>query len=531
MAALPPYLLNAWRLEHGEEDRAKEADALKDCAVSSLAEAYIKAQLDKHSHQNELETSSLSSIAVGRTLDVLHNSDDQDRDASLIAENLSSTTLRQVLEDPRIPYQVLRVFLKLPQTIAVNERRIVDVDEAIILNERYIRSRDNKDGKYLVSLEDLCDIASDSNPAKGTRKSENKPAIATMVRKDPPKGGLEVLDYHRPRRLELNSSSASFSKVFDRITKGVLRGLDWRYVMVAGGMALTTLLHVYPSKDDDIEVKDPDIDIYIYGLGPEEANRKAEEIHDVWARNLPASATKRLVVKNAKTINLLTSYPNRRIQIVLKLLPTPTDILLNFDLDACAVGFDGTRVFMLPRCARAIETGYSVFTMDLIWGHHLGDRRASQDSRVFKYADRGFGIRFLPSYARSLEEDGLESTVSQSPFPSKPWEELTPSERSDFSIRQRFTNRKPAGQEPGLKTLRRIAYLGWDYPHRFYFGTTPLQASPAQEERQLEAEGISEMYVFSHFLSLLRAFASDTYPCNLEQFRVVSLHSVFALGV
>jgi len=36
---------------------------------------------------------------------------------------------------------------------------------------------------------------------------------------------------------------------------------------------------------------------------------------------------------------------------------------------------------MLPRCARALETGYTAFTMDLVYGHHLGDRRATQEMR------------------------------------------------------------------------------------------------------------------------------------------------------
>lgn len=59
--------------------------------------------------------------------------------------------------------------------------------------------------------------------------------------------------------------------------------------------------------------------------------------------------------------------------------------------------------------------------MNLIEGHYLGERRASQEQRflslqiltfpaadnieacrVFKYADKGYGIRFLPSYVDAL---------------------------------------------------------------------------------------------------------------------------------
>lgn len=474
--------------------RAKSADELKGWTPSSLAEFHVRAQLDKHfgSSKGNGPLPSLSSIAVGKVLGVLQSSEDLATDAKIIIDSLSSNTLRQLLQDPRTPYQVLSVFNTLPQTFSGKGRRLVDVDEAIVQNDHYIRSRgrQNRDGKYLVTLDDLCNLVTTKTvePAKATRSSNHQ--SLTFARKDPPKGGLEVLDFWRPKQLSFNCSNAAFSQVFDRITNGILRGLDWTNLLLAGGMALTTLLHVDPTKDKVPSIQNPDLDIYVYGLGPKEANLKAEEIHDTWVRNLPKSASERLVVKNAKTINLLTSYPNRRIQIVLKLLPTPTDILLNFDLDACAIGFDGYNVFMLPRCARAIETGYSIFTMDLVWGHHLGDRRATQESRVFKYADRGFGIRFLPSYARSLEEDGLEAaTFQHSPSPAAA-QEINKNERRYNYSRWSQRNRKPHGDEPGLKTLKRIAYLGQDYVHRFYFGVTPLALSPKQTRKQLASEDL-----------------------------------------
>ena len=98
----------------------------------------------------------------------------------------------------------------------------------------------------------------------------------------------------------------------------------------------------------------------------------------MWARNLPEESISRLILKNVKIIELLAEYPLRHFQIILKLPSTRLDILLNFDLDACALAFDGTNIFMLPRCARALETDYNVFIMNLVWGHHLGYRRESR---------------------------------------------------------------------------------------------------------------------------------------------------------
>lgn len=201
----------------------------------------MKYQLQKHleaqSHESILP--SLSSLAAGKVLDLLQSSGDRLTDAKTIAQSLSSTTLRQLLQDPRTPYPVLRVLYSLTETMAGKKRRMIDIDEAIIQSEHYVRSRGklNRDSKYLVSLEELCGIASetatDTGPAKYTRSAEKKPM--TLTRKDPPKGGLEVLDYWRSRQLRIQPNHAIFSQVFDRITKVILRGLDWSNTLVAGG--------------------------------------------------------------------------------------------------------------------------------------------------------------------------------------------------------------------------------------------------------------------------------------------------------
>ncbi|KAK0547132.1 hypothetical protein OC846_004988 [Tilletia horrida] len=61
--------------------------------------------------------------------------------------------------------------------------------------------------------------------------------------------------------------------------------------------------------------------------------------------------------------------------------------------------------------------------MDLIHGSFLSPRKATQDQRVFKYASRGFGLRFLPSYIEALpqmplsERTSVDSDVDESSLP------------------------------------------------------------------------------------------------------------------
>lgn len=465
---LPPFLFNAWRFGQHHENVARKKKELDGWTVSSLVETYLKYQLNAHKTLRENRANkkstppSLLSTVVGSILEELNKSDEPEAGARGLAEALNTDTLQHLLRDPRLTYRVLRAFHSIQSDIqtksAQNPTRVIDIDEAILRNERYIRSRGeakNQDGKYLVRLSELYS-------AVGAR-----PIVQMLfARMDPPKGGLELLDERRDRFVFLQRNDRVFTEAFEIATGGMLRGLDWANVLAAGGKVLGTLCM---AKD----VAESDVDLYICGLDGEQANQKVRHIYQVWSDNLPASAPEKLVIKNSKTINFLASYPYCRVQVVLKLVSSPTEALLNFDLDVCAVGFDGSRVLMLPRCARAIETGYSVFTMDLIWGHHLSNRRETQESRVFKYADRGFGLRILPSYAKSLEEDSLEQQCCKL---GKINVDREYDKDVGFWVGR---DRKPHGsQEPGLKTLKRVAYLGQDYIRRLFFGATPLAIFP-----------------------------------------------------
>lgn len=80
-----------------------------------------------------------------------------------------------------------------------------------------------------------------------------------------------------------------------------------------------------------------------------------KHIADTYKKNLPAGAPF-LSVRNSQTITLYSAYPVRRVQVVLKLVGSPREVLLNFDLDIVAAAFDGKDVWMLPRCVRALES-------------------------------------------------------------------------------------------------------------------------------------------------------------------------------
>ncbi|MCJ1396457.1 hypothetical protein MMC18_009347 [Xylographa bjoerkii] len=471
LTILKEVLKNSWRFDHEDFLRAKETIDAHCWDVSSLTIAYLDAQTKRLLDPPE-STKSLVNIAADRLADELAATENLASDITVIIDALPIGLLREVLKSGRIPYPVLRTILAKEKTGYGPLALLQDIDEAILRGNSYT----NKDEKYLVKLEELVAILG------GTPKND----ILEFQRKRPPSGGFEFLDVRRKHSMKILANDSAIQTTFDRLTEGILKGLDWSNIVVVGGMVLQTLMATDPSHDNDRQVLDSDIDLYVYGLNVEEANAKIEHVYDIWTKNLPdinqsTSAERvcgrqwrkytgrednllanKIIVKNSRTINFMANYPTRRIQIVLKLHESPMHVFKDTDIDVCAMCYNGKQILMTPRCARAIETGYSTFTMNLIWGHQHSYKRPTYEQRIFKYADRGFGLRILPVYMKTLErgpKDSHNSGDQNSTY------DLVP------ELYKRYANleayRKPSGAEPGHKTLRRVVELGRDFVRRW----------------------------------------------------------------
>lgn len=225
-----------------------------------------------------------------------------------------------------------------------------DVDQWILRNEEALRQRlQDPTARWptgLVSLDQGDDVFTNS-----TLKDQYREITRGAL------DGFMCLDKKRSPSVYIQPTNEKYREKFEELTCGQLAGLDWSNVFVAGGIALASLLCVNtesPATSQD-QWKSSDIDIYIYGLGPPEVNEKIKHIFTTFKKNLPLDAPI-TVLKNSKTISFLSSYPHRRFQIILKLVRNPAEVLLNFDLDICAMGYDGTSLRMLPRAARALES-------------------------------------------------------------------------------------------------------------------------------------------------------------------------------
>lgn len=96
---------------------------------------------------------------------------------------------------------------------------------------------------------------------------------------------------------------------------GILDGLDWNNIFIAGGAVLANLAA------DRSNYNTSDIDIFIYGIhDDEEANNKLRHIHEVVTRN---SRSRGDVIRTERAVTILNSYPYRHVQIILRFVVHP----------------------------------------------------------------------------------------------------------------------------------------------------------------------------------------------------------------
>ena len=90
------------------------------------------------------------------------------------------------------------------------------------------------------------------------------------------------------------------------------------------------------------------VDLFIVGIqSEEEATAKVKEIYESVCR---AVGRKALVIRTLRAITILGRFPERHIQIILRMYRTPTEVLLGFDIDSCAIGYDGSTTWATERC-------------------------------------------------------------------------------------------------------------------------------------------------------------------------------------
>ncbi|KAG8939662.1 hypothetical protein FRC04_006087 [Tulasnella sp. 424] len=209
-------------------------------------------------------------------------------------------------------------------------------------------------------------------------------------------------------RLSMAFSLDDFKARWAIFSEGALSQLtNWNNVVVAGGSVLACLAPLperitkrgskrairkyyhgkaYPASD---------VDLFLYGLTPEQAEAKCLEIYNAVRDSVPWEIC---AIRTKNAVSIHCQYPYRPVQIVLRIYQSPAEILAGFDVDSACVAFDGNRVLAAPRAILALMTQCNQVAMDR--------RSPSYEVRLAKYAARGFEI-----HVPDLRREDFDPTI------------------------------------------------------------------------------------------------------------------------
>lgn len=190
----------------------------------------------------------------------------------------------------------------------------------------------------------------------------------------------------RPTELTLDLFKENFEDAFG---SDILKHINWNNVVAAGGSVSGCLQPVPPTRRHNrrlyfnhVYLPNSDIDLYIYGLDADSANKKITDIYEAICLACPHEV---MCIRTVNAVTMISQYPYRHVQIILRLYSSPYEVLAGFDVDSCCVLYDGKQVWMSPRSHSAFVSGSN--RVDLL------RRSPTYETRLAKYAERGFEVR------------------------------------------------------------------------------------------------------------------------------------------
>lgn len=187
--------------------------------------------------------------------------------------------------------------------------------------------------------------------------------------------------------------------------------IDWSNIIAAGSSVLTPLLKV-PEKyaENKRTLREyyheklapaSDIDLFIYGIeDPQEAIKKMAVVEETIKNNLLWETT---TIRTRNTVTIVSQYPNRHVQIVLRLYKSASQILTGFDVPCSCFAYDGKRVLSNPRALASCMTQCNDID--------LTRRSPSYENRLSKYSHRGFEV-----YCDFLDRSRIDPSIFERSF-------------------------------------------------------------------------------------------------------------------
>lgn len=181
---------------------------------------------------------------------------------------------------------------------------------------------------------------------------------------------------------------SKFKNVTNNLKELMPKDFDFSNVLIAGGSVLNMIM--------GNNTKVNDIDLFVYGLNEEDANKKIENIL------FSFHSCHLTCIRSINSITIDT-FPCKY-QIILRLYKNISEILMGFDIDSCCVGFNGKDIFMTPRAHYSFI--HMINTVNL--------KRASPtyNFRLAKYMQRGFAV-FVPDLETHNIDDSYKTDAEE----------------------------------------------------------------------------------------------------------------------
>ncbi|KAK2836870.1 hypothetical protein FQN49_006637, partial [Arthroderma sp. PD_2] len=206
------------------------------------------------------------------------------------------------------------------------------------------------------------------------------------------------------------NSFKEFQTNFNLFSESSLSDLDWSNVVAAGSSVASALLTVPKEHGEtkrqlrhfyhQVFAPASDVDLFIYGLNEEQALEKIKQIEQRIRDSILYETT---TVRTKHTITIVSQYPTRHVQIVLRLYKSVSEILTGFDVDCSCVAYDGENVHVAPRAVASYITQANRID--------LTRRSPSYENRLAKYSHRGFEVVWP-----QLERSRIDPTIFERSF-------------------------------------------------------------------------------------------------------------------
>ncbi|KAI9433859.1 hypothetical protein H4582DRAFT_1856238 [Lactarius indigo] len=302
----------------------------------------------------------------------------------------------------------------------------------------------------------LVDVFAASSDIRTTR--------ARVVKDDADRDAQHIMALPSSLRREEGSPAMvenleAFKKNWGIFTENSLSQLiDWSNVIAAGGSVQACLMplpkaamgskRAMRKHFHEKAFPSSDVDLFLYGLTTEEAERKIITTYEAVRDSVPWEVT---CVRTKHTVSIHSQYPYRSIQIVLRLYSSPAEVLTGFDIDAPCCAYDGDRVWANPRAIVAMMRQANTVDMTR--------RSPSYEVRLAKYSSRGFEV-----YVPGLKRDEIDPTIYERAVGRVQGlarllaiEKLaTPEARSRYQYRRSLLRGRPITSHPSYIQGRRM---------------------------------------------------------------------------